>query len=42
MNRIGDALNENDISWTYYGGGYDAAVRVANGSTDPVGLQMSQ
>jgi phospholipase C len=34
LRTIGDALNENDISWAYYGGGYDAAVRVANGSTD--------
>jgi len=32
---IGDALNGKNVSWAYYGGGYDAAVRVANGSTDP-------
>jgi phospholipase C len=33
---IGDALTKNNISWAYYGGGYDAAVRVANGtSTNP-------
>src|SRR5262249_33949993 len=31
----GDELNEIHISWKYYGGAYDAAVRVANGSTDP-------
>jgi phospholipase C len=35
LRTIGDELNENHISWKYYGGGYDAAVRVANGSTDP-------
>lgn len=35
LRTIGDELNDNDISWAYYGGGYDAAVRVANGSTDP-------
>ncbi|HEX8782535.1 MAG TPA: alkaline phosphatase family protein [Steroidobacteraceae bacterium] len=36
LRTIGDALNEKGISWAYYGGGYNAAVRVANGSTDPV------
>jgi phospholipase C len=36
LRTIGDELNENKISWAYYGGGYNAAVRVANGSTDPV------
>jgi phospholipase C len=35
LRTIGDELNDNSISWAYYGGGYDAAVRVANGSTDP-------
>jgi phospholipase C len=35
LRTIGDELNEHDISWAYYGGGYNAAVRVANGSTDP-------
>jgi phospholipase C len=30
LRTIGDALNENSISWAYYGGGYNAAVRVAN------------
>jgi phospholipase C len=33
---IGDALNTKKISWAYYGGGYNAAVRLANGSTDPL------
>jgi phospholipase C len=36
LRTIGDALNEKNISWAFYGGGYNAAVRVANGSTDPV------
>jgi len=34
LRTIGDALNEKNISWAYYGGGYNAAVRVANGSKD--------
>jgi phospholipase C len=38
LRTIGDALTEKGISWAYYGGGYDAAVRVANGSTNPVDL----
>jgi phospholipase C len=36
IRTIGDALNEKKISWAYYGGGYNAAVRFANGSTDPI------
>jgi phospholipase C len=36
LRTIGDELNEKKISWAYYGGGYNAAVSVANGSTDPV------
>jgi phospholipase C len=36
IRTIGDALNEKKVSWAYYGGGYDAAVRFANGSTDPI------
>jgi phospholipase C len=36
LRTIGDALTEKGISWAYYGGGFDAAVRVANGSMDPV------
>jgi len=36
LRTIGDALNEKGISWAYYGGGFNAAVRVANGSTNPV------
>jgi phospholipase C len=35
LRTIGDALNAKKISWAYFGGGYDAAVRVANGSKDP-------
>jgi phospholipase C len=41
LRTIGDALNEKGISWAYYGGGYNAAVRVANGSTDPVDQLIS-
>ena len=40
IRTIGDALNEKHIPWAYYGGGYDAAVRVANGSTDPIDLMI--
>jgi phospholipase C len=36
LRTIGDALNEKGISWAYYGGGFNAAVRVANGSTAPI------
>ncbi len=36
LRTIGDALNERNISWAYYGGGYNAAKRFDNGSTDPV------
>jgi phospholipase C len=41
VRTIGDALNEKHISWAYYGGAYNAAVNLANGSTnllDIVGL----
>src|SRR5262252_7263610 len=30
LRTIGDALNEKNISWAYYGGGYNAALRVAH------------
>jgi phospholipase C len=30
LRTIGDALNDAGISWAYYGGGYNAAVRVTN------------
>jgi phospholipase C len=36
VRTIGDALGERNISFVYYGGGFDAAVKVANGSTDPI------
>jgi acid phosphatase len=36
LRTIGDALNDRSISFVYYAGGFDAAVRAANGSTDPV------
>jgi phospholipase C len=32
LRTIGDALNEGQISWGYFGGGFNAAVRVANGN----------
>jgi phospholipase C len=35
LRTIGDALNDKSISWAYYGGAYNAAVNLANGSTDP-------
>jgi phospholipase C len=35
VRTIGDALNDKQISWAYYGGAYDAAVNLANGSTNP-------
>jgi phospholipase C len=41
LRTIGDALNDHNISWAYYGGGYNAAVRVANGSTDPTDLAIA-
>jgi phospholipase C len=41
LRTIGDALNQKAITWAYYGGGYNAAVRVANGSTDPVDQLIS-
>jgi phospholipase C len=41
LRTIGDELNDNSISWAYYGGGYNAAVRVANGSTDPTDLAIA-
>ena len=41
VRTIGDALNDKSISWAYYGGAYNAAVNLANGSTasaDQVGM----
>jgi phospholipase C len=35
VRTIGDALNDEGVSWAYYGGAYDAAVNLANGSTNP-------
>ena len=40
LRTIGDALNEKNISWAYYGGGFDAARRFDNGSTDPVDVMI--
>jgi phospholipase C len=36
LRTIGDALNERHLSWAYYGGGFNAAKRFDNGSTDPI------
>jgi phospholipase C len=36
LRTIGDALNEKNISWAFYGGGFNAAKRFDNGSTDPI------
>ena len=36
LRTLGDALNEKNISWAFYGGGFNAAARLDNGSTDPV------
>ena len=36
VRTIGDALSDKQISWAYYGGAYDAAVNLANGSTNPL------
>jgi phospholipase C len=36
VRTIGDALNEKGISFAYYAGGFAAAVRAADGSTDPI------
>jgi phospholipase C len=32
--HIGDVMSERGVSWVYYGGGYDAAVAVAQGAKD--------
>src|SRR5215831_4834950 len=40
LRTIGDALNEKQVSWAYYGGGYNAAVRFSNGSKDPVDVMI--
>jgi phospholipase C len=40
LRTIGDALNEKNISWAFYGGGFNAAARFDNGSTDPVDVMI--
>jgi phospholipase C len=40
LRTIGDALNEKNITWTYYGGGFDHAVAFDNGSTDPFDVMI--
>jgi phospholipase C len=34
MRHIGDALDDKGVSWTWYGGGHNAALAVAQGATD--------
>jgi phospholipase C len=36
LRTIGAALTEKNISWAFYGGGFNAAARFDSGSTDPV------
>ena len=36
VRTIGEALNDKGVSWAYYGGAYNAAVNLANGSTNPL------
>jgi phospholipase C len=38
VRTIGDALNDSNISWAYYGGAYNAAVNLANHSINPLDL----
>jgi phospholipase C len=40
LRTIGDALNEKNISWAFYGGGYKAAARFDSGSTDPIDVMI--
>ncbi len=45
LRTIGDALSEKGISWAYFGGAFDAALRLARGSTNPadrIGLAYCQ
>jgi phospholipase C len=34
IRHIGDELNAHNISWAFYSGGFDSAVKVTNGATD--------
>jgi phospholipase C len=34
VRHIGDELNAHNVSWAFYGGGYDSAVAVTNGAND--------
>jgi phospholipase C len=40
LRTIGDALNEKNISWAFFGGGFNAAARFDSGSTDPVDVMI--
>lgn len=37
LRTIGDALLEKGVTWAYYGGAFDAAVKQANGAPSPAG-----
>ncbi|MDD5036548.1 MAG: alkaline phosphatase family protein, partial [Methylococcaceae bacterium] len=41
LRTLGDELNTKNVSWAYYGGGFDAAARFDNGSTDPVDVMIA-
>ena len=40
VRTIGDALNEKNIDWAFFGGGYNAAVHFDNGSKDPIDVMI--
>jgi phospholipase C len=40
LRTIGDALNDANITWAYYGGGFNHAVAFDNGSTDPFDVMI--
>ena len=40
VRTIGDALNEKNIDWAFFGGGYNAAARFDSGSTNPIDIMI--
>jgi phospholipase C len=36
VRTVGESLNEKGVSWAYYGGAFNAAVNLANGSVNPL------
>jgi hypothetical protein len=40
VRTIGDALNEKNIDWAFFGGGYNAAARFDSGSTNPIDVMI--